>query len=160
MPSTTLTLVERQEALLLAQELLAQAQVPAVVRRALQQGYPRMSATMAAKIVREATKLVIASIDESTEQLRGKVVTRTDALYRRALRDGKLSVCVELLKLQARIFGIERPTEIRHSGAVAVRDEFDGRSDDDLRHYLAHGVFPEEVAARAAAARPQQETRH
>lgn len=158
MPHTTITQVERQEALLLAQELLAQAQVPAVVRRAIQQAYPHMSATMAAKTVREAARLVIAAIEENTEELRSKVVTRADALYRRALRDGKLSVCVELLKLQARLYGVERPTEIRHSGAVAVRDEFDGRTDDELRYYLEHGAFPDEAPAAAPIA--QQETRH
>jgi hypothetical protein len=145
MPGTSITKIEKQEALLLAQELLSQAQVPDVVRRALKSAYPRMSATMVARTVREAQRLVLATIDESVEQLRGKVVARSDALYRRALRDGKLTVCVELLKLQSKVYGIERPTEVRHSGAVVVRDDFDDRSEADLRFFLDHGCFPEEA---------------
>lgn len=144
-----LTTAEKLQAHGLAMELLAQMQTVQTVKAAMRQKYA-ISMPQATRIVRTAQEAVTQAIAHNVDRERAKHIRQLEALYRRALKAERLSVCSNILAQLGKARGAEAPQqlEVTHKSEATEMDE---RSEDELQHYIEHACWPEEMPAKVVA---------
>lgn len=136
----------RMEAIEMACEMIAQVHLDGVIVKKLRQVY-KIPDKNARDLLREATKRLQSDMESLDGPRRMQLTQRLDALYRAAFKDRKWQSCVEIVKLQARMWGLLEPerVEVNHS---TLDYGFDGRSATELEHYAKTGRWPEEDQQR------------
>lgn len=88
---------------------------------------------------------------QGRKDYKAEQVRRIMSLYRDAKAGKYYGVCAKLESLLAKMHGTLEPKKHDHRGipapavAAGEKDEFDGRSIEDLDFYVEHGHFPEEA---------------
>jgi hypothetical protein len=145
-----LTAYERGEALALADELMLRMVIPRRIVAALRQQYS-ISGGCAKRLLDQAGEAVDKVISTGLARRREQHIRAQCRLYERAWTDGKLSICLGVLRAIAEVEGFNRPIQIETTATGVGAGEVSawerdaaGRPPGDIQHYLAHGCWPEE----------------
>ncbi len=148
-PPVRLSLMDKRDAMQAAEEMLMRRVTERAIAIALMARYD-ISLRSGQRLVSEAIKEMVWAVNKAATHRRAQQIASLDRLYERCLDAGKFQAAIATQKLLAKIEGNEKPLKHHHMELPAPvapdKDEFDGRSIEDLDYYVEHGHFPEEAA--------------
>lgn len=139
----SMTPVERQEAVLVAEEMICKRVGFRVIIQALRDQYEIKTET-AKDIVLNAEKQMAAEVAERAPTRRAQLLASLDRLFERSVDAKRYQTALGISELIAKIEGHEKP---RRMEVVPTMGEgfFDGRSESECEYFSLNGHFPDEA---------------
>lgn len=140
-PAKKLDGVRRIQAKLVVQSLIGQIRTKHEIVMAVCDEF-ECTESVAETLWRDAWNDFKQADERAKPERQAIIMGRLEELYRQTMEAGKHGYCLEILKQQAKIWGVDKP--VRQAIVPTVEDEFDGRDEEELEFFSRHGCWPEE----------------
>jgi len=138
-----LSAAENIEARLFAEQMLSKRVEDSQVISALQKNFA-MRERHAKEILKEVFKAWREEYQEGVAERRDRTLRVLGDLYRKAYTLGKVSSCVQIERLRAKVEGTVPEQELHAVIKDVESIEDDGRTEQEYEFYAQNGCWPEE----------------